>query len=1305
MGARMRALDWSKTPLGPVETWPNSLRVVIRIMLTSRYAMWMGWGPDLTFFCNDAYRPTLGLKHQWALGASARRVWAEIWSDIGPRAETVLRTGSATWDEGLLLFLERRGFSEETYHTFSYSPVPDDAGGVGGMLCVVTEDTERTIGERRLRALRELSTSTVGAKDPEAACELAVRSLSANSHDLPFVLIYLIGPEDQGAGGPINAHAHLVARTGIDGPPALLPATIALHPRSGGHEAAAPSWPLSEVYASHAAVTVWDVERRFGRVHAGPWPESIQTTMVLPLGAPGQKGRLTGFFVTGLSPRRPLDDNYRGFLDLVAGQVARAISDARASEEQRLRAEQLAELDRAKTTFFSNVSHELRTPLTLMLGPVEDATRSAGRSLSGESLELVHRNTVRLLKLVNVLLDFSRIEAGRMQAAYVPTDLAELTRELASAFRAAIERAGIRFEVDCPPLEGPVAVDRDMWEKILLNLLSNALKFTFEGRIRVSLRDDAGGDGVELTVEDSGTGIPADELPHLFERFHRVVGARARTHEGSGIGLALVHELTRLHGGAVRVSSTVGEGTTFTIAMPRRQPKVASSAASAPTGAGGAPSVPPSPQPSGSPSPAPGPEAYVLEAERWVSDDDDVDGGDAGPRGWGFPTRKAPAAAEARILLADDNADMRDYLGRLLRARWTVEAVADGQAALASALARRPDLVLTDVMMPNLDGFGLLRALREEPTTRDVPVIMLSARAGEESRVEGLEAGADDYLVKPFSARELMARVVTHLQIARLRASAEEERQKLSDVLMQAPVAVALFSGPEHRYSLANARYGEMVGRPTLVGRTVRQAFPELGEHQVIANLDQVFHTGKPLFVTEIDVPIRRAGQGDDVPQSRYFNYSAQPLRDKGEVAGVIVVATEVTEQVLARRRVDALRTAAEQANRAKDEFMAMLGHELRNPLAPILTALHLMRLRAGGVAERERTVIERQVNHLTRLVDDLLDVSRITRGKVQLHRKPIEIAEVVAKAIEMASPLLEQRRHHLEVSVPPRGLVVNADLTRLSQVVANLLTNAAKYTDPGGNIVIEAAREGREARDGALGGAQVVLRVRDDGIGIAGEMLPHVFETFVQERQAIDRSQGGLGLGLAIVKSLTALHGGQVEAHSAGVGRGSEFTLRLPSEHAAPAPAWLPGSAAEVSIPRARRDGLRILVVDDNEDAATLLADALDLLGHETRIAHDSPRAIHAVKDFTPDVAFLDIGLPVMDGYELGRRLREEAGLEKLRLVAVSGYGQESDLRRSQEAGFQDHLVKPVAQSKLESVLASLGGPPPGPALNGAAS
>ena len=1277
MGARMRALDWSATPVGPVHAWPHSLRVVIRIMLTSRYAMWLGWGPELTFFCNDAYRPTLGLKHEWALGASARRVWAEIWSDIGPRAETVLRTGTATWDEGLLLFLERRGFSEETYHTFSYSPVPDDLGGVGGMLCVVTEDTERTIGERRLRALRELSTATVGVGSAEQACEAAVRSLGTNPYDLPFVLLYLVGE-----GG---ATARLVARTGVEDQSAgISPPTIAVEPRPEEP----PSWPLSAVQASLAPVTVSDVERRFGRVLAGPWPEPIQTGIVLPLAAPGQGTELTGFFVTGQSPRRPLDDGYRGFLELVAGQVARAVSDARSSEEQRRRAEQLAELDRAKTAFFSNVSHEFRTPLTLMLGPVEDAIRSGGQSLDGEALTSVHRNTLRLLKLVNVLLDFSRIEAGRMQASYVATDLALLTRDLASTFRSAIERAGLAFEVDCPPLREPVHVDRDMWEKILLNLLSNALKFTFEGKIRVALREEDEGRAIALTVEDTGTGIPEDELPHLFERFHRVVGARARTHEGSGIGLALVHDLARLHGGNVRVTSRISEGTTFTLTIPAERaghprspeapgigrPMDAGKEAGKEAGSSAGSTV--------------GVEAYVREAERWVPErprqggapspggEDLVEEADA--RGWGA----------GHILLADDNADMREYVGRLLRTRFSVETVADGRLALAAVRARRPDLVLTDVMMPGLDGFGLLRALRAEPATRDLPVIMLSARAGDESRVEGLEAGADDYLVKPFSARELLARVGAHLQIARLRVRAEEERQRLRDVLSQAPVAVAVFRGAEHRYALANRRYAEMVGRQELVGQTVREAFPELGDHQVIAILDQVYGTGEALSVTELEASITRPGH--EGPEARYFNTSAQPLREGGRVTGVIVVAAEVTEQVLARRRGEGLRLAAEQANRAKDEFMAMLGHELRNPLAPILTALHLMRLRAGGVVEKERTVIERQVNHLTRLVDDLLDVSRITRGKVELHRKPTELAEVVAKAIEMASPLLEQRRHHLELSVPTRGLLVNADLTRLSQVVSNLLTNAAKYTDPGGLVSVWAERLG----------AWVVLRVRDNGIGIAPEMLPHVFETFVQERQAIDRSQGGLGLGLAIVRSLTALHGGVVEARSDGVGRGSEFTLRLAAEpegqrqgqlDASSPVAPVAAGALRAGSPAPGRRGLRILVVDDNEDAATLLSDALDVLGHETRIALDSPRAIQSLREFTPEVAFIDLGLPVMDGYDLARRLREEPGLENLRMVAVSGYGQESDLLRSREAGFEEHLIKPVAQAKLEAVLVNL--------------
>jgi PAS domain S-box-containing protein len=752
MGERTRSFDWSKTPVGPVADWPQSLKVAVRIMIDSRYAMWLGWGPEFTFFYNDAYAEmTLGPKHPWALGRPAREVWSEIWADIGPRAESVLRTGQATWDEGLLLFLERRGFPEETYHTFSYSPIPDDRGGVGGMLCVVTEDTERTIGERRLRTLRELAARTTEeARSVEDACQTAARTLADNPLDLPFVLIYLLDDEAR--------LCRLAGTTGLpDGSPAAPPVV-----ELGG----AGGWPLRAVLESGHAELVTELEGRFGPLRCGPWPEPQQQAVVVPMAKPGQP-RPAGFVVAGVSPRLVFTDQYKGFLDLLAGHVATAVANARAYEEERRRAEALAELDRAKTAFFSNVSHEFRTPLTLMLGPVEDLLARSHTDLppaAAGQLEVVNRNGLRLLRLVNSLLDFSRIEAGRVRAVYQSTDLATFTADLASVFRSACERAGLRLVVDCPSLGESVFVDREMWEKVVLNLVSNAFKFTFEGEIAVSLR--RAGPVAELRVRDTGTGIPAEEMPKVFERFHRIEKARGRTHEGSGIGLALVQELVRLHGGSIIAESVVGEGTTFTITVPLGSShlppdQIGEGRTAASTGSGATP--------------------YVEEALRWLPDEDRAQNGGrselpAYHEALPTPHRRPEPDGEddrPRVLVADDNADMRQYVARLLAEQFRVEVVPDGEAALSAARDRPPDLVLTDVMMPKMSGFGLLKELRADPRTGGLPVIMLSARAGEESRVEGMEAGADDYLVKPFGARELLARVTAHLQMARLRRESE----------------------------------------------------------------------------------------------------------------------------------------------------------------------------------------------------------------------------------------------------------------------------------------------------------------------------------------------------------------------------------------------------------------------------------------------------------------------------------------------------------------------------------------------------
>ena len=486
MGERIRGYDWAATPLGPIAHWPQSLRTVVNILLSSRYAMWMAWGPDLTMLYNDAYRPTLGIKHPWALGSAASEVWHEIWPDIGPRIQTVLQTGQATYDEALLLFLERSGFPEETYHTFSYSPLSDDNGRISGMLCVVTEETERVIGERRVATLREVASRLAVTNTAGEVLQVVRDQLHLNQKDLPFTLVYLF----DGTGG-----ARLAASSGIASPHPLAPPRI-----EPGRDS---PWPAHQVLNRPESRLLLELEEQpwIGALPQGAWNRPVEQAAIVPLKQQGQE-QPAGFFVAGTNPYRRYRPTYSGFVELLAGQISGALGNAQAYEAERRRAEALAELDRAKTTFFSNVSHELRTPLTLMLSPVEEllAADRLQTSADRELLELVHRNGLRLQKLVNSLLEFARIEAGRIQANYEPTDLARFTEELASTFRSAMERAGLNLSIDCPPLPRAVYVDRDMWEKIVLNLLSNALKFTFEGGVSVALKPD----GAICSIDDPG---------------------------------------------------------------------------------------------------------------------------------------------------------------------------------------------------------------------------------------------------------------------------------------------------------------------------------------------------------------------------------------------------------------------------------------------------------------------------------------------------------------------------------------------------------------------------------------------------------------------------------------------------------------------------------------------------------------------------------------------------------------------------------------------------------------------------------
>jgi PAS domain S-box-containing protein len=846
--ALIEAVDWDGSPIGPRSTWPQSLQTSLSIMVNSGFPMVVMWGRELLLFYNAGYVPVLGEKHPWAMGRPMHQVWPEIWDTIGPMLHGVLQTGTATYDEDLLLPLRRSGFLEECYFTFSYSPIGERGGGIGGVFCAVAETSRKVIAERRLRTVHELETKAFGVRNVDQVCRVAIDVLGKNQIDVPFARIYLFDKNDR---------LRLVEASG---------------PAAGADE----SWPVesvarlrsTQVVASPIEATARLIER-----------VKVNTAIVLPLAAAGEDSAL-GAMVMGLSPFSALDDEYRRFLDLVTAQIAASINGARAYQEAQSRAETLAELDRAKTVFFSNISHEFRTPLTLLLGPIENVLRDQGDELEAGSrgeLLIARRNAYRLLKLVNHLLEFSRIESNRVDASFEAVDVVEFVTDVASGFRSAIEQAGLVLEIDVPQ---PITayVDRRMFERILLNLLSNAVKFTFQGRISVRVWRDL--ESVYVSVRDSGTGIAAEDLPKLFERFNRVRGARSRTDEGTGIGLALVSELVRLHGGSVAAESKVGEGSTFTVSMPLGKGHLPAEhiVATTPDGAVSQRRL----------------IQYAQEVEGWL--------------GMG-EIEAEPQSSGERILVVDDNSDLRAYLKRMLSKRWNVEVVNDGAAALERISAEKPDLIVSDIMMPGIDGIELLRCVRSNSETERIPFIFLSARAGEQASIEGFLRGADDYIVKPFSEEKLTARVEAVLKVAKIREEATTSAELARDVAMKSEKFLRMLADtipqmvwtaePAGRVDYFNRRFYEFTGMTeseALAGDRWMSAFQPEDVEKLRGAWQTAIATGED-FSFEARV---RAKDG----KYRWFLAQGVALKaTDGAVVRWFAAATDINDQKLLEER------------------------------------------------------------------------------------------------------------------------------------------------------------------------------------------------------------------------------------------------------------------------------------------------------------------------------------------------------------------------------------------------------------------
>ena len=1104
MGQRIREFDWSATPLGPMKQWPQSLRTVVDILLSSRYAMWMAWGPELTMLYNDAYQPTLGIKHPRALGTRASEVWAEIWPDIGPRIETVLTTGEATYDEGLLLFLERSGFPEETYHTFSYSPLTDDGGRINGMLCVVTEETDRVIGERRVESLRDIASALASTNTVQEVVQALRNQLSRNQKDLPFSLTYLF-EEDGGA--------RLASWSGIESG----------HPLAANRIEPLSDFPwLAHRMLLHPA-TRWieslSEQRKIASLPAGAWTKQVDQAAIVPIRQQGQE-QPAGFFVVGVNPYRRYDSAYSGFVDLVAGQIAAGLGNARAYEAERRRAEALAEIDLAKTTFFSNVSHELRTPLTLMLSPVEELLSQAKKYPPAERdlLDLVHRNGLRLQKLVNTLLEFTRIEAGRVQADYEPVDLAQFTEELASNFRSAMERAGLRFQIDCEPLAEPVYVDREMWEKVVLNLLSNALKFTFQGSVSVSLK--AVGRHAQLKVQDTGSGIPALELPHIFDRFHRVEGAKGRTIEGTGIGLALARELVHLHGGSITAESEVSQGSTFTVAIPF-----------------GSEHLPPARVRAARESPSRGfrSDEFVNEALRWLANG----GGGSVSNGVAEIHNVVGAGASSRterVLLADDNADMREYVARLLGDRYEVVAVSNGEEALKSAVSAPPDLILSDIMMPGLDGFALLNELRARPETKTIPVLLLSARAGEESRFEGLGAGADDYLIKPFTSRELLARVAAHLSMRRRRVEAElalrESQATLQSFYDSSPFLMGVVEIQDQGLAAIYFNTAALRFLGAAVEIVPGRKSEELGVSSGIDALWLKHYRQSQREGHSVRFEYEHLRPGGACWLSASVNFLGNGPSGRPRFS---FVAEDVTE----RKKNDALLQKSndelQRANADLEQFAYSASHDLQEPLRQIAVYSQMLEKRYGPNLDAKASqylgyCIE-GAHRMEMLLNGLLAYSQVARTPDSPLR-PVDVGEVLESVKKNLATTIEETGAEISTLALP---VVQGEPVPLVLLFQNLVSNALKYRGKHKpRVKITATRAANHW----------LFAVEDNGIGIPKEFQTQIFGIFKRLHSRAEYS--GAGIGLAICQRIVERNGGRIWVESEP-GSGSTFFFTLP--------------------------------------------------------------------------------------------------------------------------------------------------------------
>ncbi|KAG8934383.1 hypothetical protein FRC01_003340 [Tulasnella sp. 417] len=1402
----LRKYNWDGHPLGHPDQWPQSLKTSMSAVMASPYPWALWWGPDLVLLYNDAYAIMSGTKHPGLFAQYGKIAWGELWEAIGPLADQVVRERKSVAREDDLLFFGRltdKMLPEETYHNWAWIPAIVEDGSVGGFFNTTFENTSKILYERRIQILRSLGDKTALARSRTEFAEAMRVVLSNDAHkDVPFAAFYfniVDAPAKAGREGEphrpqkarIRVTSTLAFQIGVpEGHPAipgrevrmLDPITWRSSPpmvarRSGASPGSTidarslpddttvvahtpgdsdamldtigdalqtdeTAWPFFDVFSAKRPLHITSLPASIGKgfgLRKNGWNDVPREAIIMPIAAEGDEVPI-GVMVLGVNTRRPYDAEYQTWIELLHMTLSSTLTATLGREAELKKAEQLAQLDAAKTSFFSSASHELRTPLTLIAGPVQEALRLTSEQRVKQQLTMTTRNIERLQKLVDSLMDFTRVEGGRMYGRFRATSLADYTTDLAELFRNPIEKNNIEYVVtNDHNNEATAFVDHDLWEKVVFNLIGNAFKYTLSGQVHVHTSYRPG--WAEFSVRDTGCGIPANEQDKVFERFHRV-SATARSHEGTGIGLALTRELVKLHGGYITLESTpvdkddpeAPHGSNFTVHIPL-----------------GYEHLPPANVDEELAGIRVAPRAYgramIEEAKGWnkaKAQSDDRDRSESG-------------GSESNANSNTDSSKSGEFSGIFrFSPDDTILIVDDTEDAINGLVVleeKAPDLVLSDVMMPGMDGIQFVGAIRERPRISWTPVILLTARAGEEARVEGLTSGADDYISKPFKTQELVARVHLHLNLGKRKRELlnlfEERTKEIKIVSDLSPVGI-FRTDNQGEMTYTNRRWHEITDYPS---------------NQPLTNWLWNIHPEFQKEVLELTTRVLQTGDGGSL-EIRWQNERWTKLQVESISNGLIGTVTDVSDrhlyeaariaQAQEREAIAQLRAAdaerqraeADERRRAQELLVDVTSHELRQPVSAILNCSQLVRTNLSNLAEALRKSraatpfvptdsllrqIEDDLDALDsiyqcglsqeRIANDVLSLSRLQLDTLSIHTIDFQLLPELQRIISIFASELKMKKINFNMNIGQSVVVLNvdrvsSDRTRFAQILTNLMSNAIKFTDiaplPDRQIVVylEVSLDPPQANKciapplpqnidevkekikipGTL--IYVYVAVQDSGPGLKPGDLTLLFQRFQQGELLWSNSHevfGGSGLGLFVSRKLCELMGGNIDVDSV-YGQGATFRFYLQMKTAGepePKPAPSPESPAKAkpavaAPPAPSQTAYHILITEDNIINQTVLNRQLKQAGFTTELASNGKEAIEKIKRLAFGTDNIDPSLP----------RRFDAILMDCEMPVMDGHTATREIRRLESEGvlpLRNRIIALTGNARQGQVEASL--------------